>query len=194
MKLGLSSMNNFAYGLTGTTFYFSHGEDRDEFDHVLIGLHYEQKPATMTESILLEKMARSYWLSHALKLQNSMLADDELTSDEQQKQLSLYLRYQTTHDGASASALTDLLKLRAERRKAEIDLESQKQKQAMVGVRESAEKPRMDEAARSRRAEDRKIERHRWDVLLAEAKVDNQILLNSNLERSAQPPVLRDMD
>ena len=78
----------------------------------------------MTETILVEKMARSYWLSQrALKLQNSVLADDELTSDEQHKQLSLYLRYQTTHDRAFQRALTDLLKLRAERRKQEIGFE-----------------------------------------------------------------------
>ena len=50
----------------------------------------------MTESILVEKMARSYWLAQrALRLQTSCLADDELSFDEQQ-QLSLYLRYQTT--------------------------------------------------------------------------------------------------
>jgi hypothetical protein len=168
----ISSMNHFQHGLTGSAFYFIHGEDPEEFDHVLTGLRYEHKPATMTESILVEKMARSYWLAQrALKLQNSVLADDELTLDEQHKQLSLYIRYQTTHDRAFQRALTDLLKLRAERRKAEIGFESQKQKETVIALRQSAE--------------NRRQERHKWDVLLAEAKVDHQILLNSNLEYAA---------
>jgi hypothetical protein len=179
----ISSMNNFKYGLTGTKFYILPDEDYDEFDHVLMGLRYEHKPATMTESILVEKMARSYWLSlRALKLRNSVLADDELTSDEQHKQLSLYIRYQTTHDRAFRAALTDLLKLRAERRKLEIGFESQKRQEALVALRQSAENRRLDEAARSQRAEDRKIERHKWDVLLAEAKMNHQMVLTSNLE------------
>jgi hypothetical protein len=165
----ISSMNHFQHGLTGSVFYFIHGEDPEEFDHVLTGLRYEHQPATMTESILVEKMARSYWLSQrALKLQNSCLADDELTFDEQHKQLSLYLRYQTTHDRAFQRSLTGLLKLRAERRKAEIGFVSQNQKEAIVALRQSAE--------------NRRQERHRWDVLLAEAKVDHQLVLNSNLK------------
>jgi hypothetical protein len=164
-----SSRNNFQHGLTGSAFYFIHGEDPEEFDHVLVGLRYEHKPATMTESILVEKMARSYWLSQrALKLQNSVLADDELTFEEQQKELSLYIRYQTTHDRAFRGALNDLLKLRAERRKAEIGFESQRRQDGILALRQSAET--------------RKQERHKWDILHVEAKMNHQMVLTSNLE------------
>lgn len=165
----VSAMNHFKYGLTGTKFHILPDEDFDDFDHVLMGLRYEHKPATMTESILVEKMARSYWLAQrALRLQNSCLADEDLTPGGQHKQLSLYLRYQTTHDRAFHSALTDLLKLRSERRKTEIGFESQRRQEVIVAIRQSAE--------------NRRQERHKWDVLLAEAKVDHQIVLTSNLE------------
>jgi hypothetical protein len=68
----------------------------------------------------------------------------------------------------ATGALNDLLKLRAETRKAEIGFVSQKQKEAVLALRQSAE--------------NRRQERHKWDILLSEAKVDHQILLNSNLE------------
>jgi hypothetical protein len=164
-----SSLNNFQHGLTGTAFYFIHGEDPEQFDHVLTGLRSEHQPTTITESILVENMARAYWLSQrALRCQHACFSDASLTMEEQSRRLALFLRYQTTHDRAFRNALNDLLKLRSERRKAEIGFVSQKQKEAIISLRQSAE--------------NRRQERHKWDVLLAEAKVDHQIILNSNLE------------
>ena len=123
----------------------------------------------MTEAILVEKMAQSYWLSkRALHVQDECCTDAELSLDEQQKQLALFIRYQTTHDRAFHRSLNDLLKLRAERRKAEIGFESQRRAEADHIRREAAEK--------------RKQERHKWDIMLAEAKVDHQIVLTSNLD------------
>jgi hypothetical protein len=163
-----SCKNNFRYGLTGNSFTVLDFEDQDEFDHVLCGLRFEHQPSTMTEAILVEKMAQSYWLSkRALYLQDQCSTDAELALEEQQKQLALFLRYQTTHDRAFHRSLNDLLKLRAERSKAEIGFESQKRAEADHLRREAAEK--------------RKQERHKWDLLLAEARVDHQITLTSNL-------------
>jgi hypothetical protein len=163
-----SCKNNFRYGLTGNSFAVLDFEDQDEFDQVLSGLRFEHQPSTMTEAILVEKMAQSYWLAkRALQLQDQCSTDGELTLDEQQKQLALFIRYQTTHDRAFHRSLNDLLKLRAERRRAEIGFESQTQKAAHEARREAAEK--------------RKQEHHKWDILLAEAKVDHQITLTSNL-------------
>ena len=164
-----SSQNNFKYGLTGASFSVLASEDQDEFDHVLCGLRFEHQPATMTESILVEKMAQSYWLSkRALYLQDQCATDEELTLEQQQKELALFIRYQTTHDRAFHRSLNDLLKLRAERRRAEIGFESQKHKIAAESRREAAEK--------------RKQELHEFAVLLAEAKLDSQLLQNSNLD------------
>lgn len=164
-----SSLNNVRHGLTRARFVVLDSEDQDEFDHVLCGMRFEFQPETMNEAILVEKMAQSYWLSkRAVNLQDSCLAGGEISFDEQQKQLSLYLRYQTTHDRAYRSALSDLLKLRAERRKQEIGFESQKQKEAAESRRQSTE--------------NRKQDRHKLDMLLAAAKLNHQELLNSELQ------------
>jgi hypothetical protein len=40
----------------------------------------------------------------------------------------------------------------------------------------------LDKTARSQRAEDRTIERHKWDISFAEAKLNHQMVLTSNLE------------
>jgi hypothetical protein len=163
-----SSRNNFRHGFTGA-FHLLHTEDESQFAGLLESLRNEHKPSTITEAVLVETMAQSFWLvQRAIAFQNECLTDAEISAADRERQLSLYLRYQTTHQRAFHRALNDLLKLRAEKRKAEIGFESQKQKQALIAVRESAEK--------------RKQDTHKWDILLAEAKADHQLLLNSNLE------------
>jgi glycogen debranching enzyme len=181
-----SSQNNFRYGLTGNSFTVLDFEDQDEYDRVLCGLRFEHQPATMTESILVEKMAQSYWLrNRALYLQDQCSTNQELSLEEQQKQLALFLRYQTTHDRAFHRSLNDLLKLRSEKRKVEIGFESQKQRAALELRREAAEKRKQDDAALRQRAEDRKKELHPFAVLLAEARVDHQMVLTSNAKLTA---------
>jgi hypothetical protein len=163
-----SCLNNFRHGLAGA-FTVLEFEDQDEFDRLLCGLRFEHQPSTMTESILVEKMAQSHWLSkRALYLQDQCATDEDLTIDQQQKQLALFIRYQTTHDRAFHRALNDLLKLRAERRRNEIGFESQRRHQAQESRRQSAEK--------------RKQEIHELAVMLAEAKLNHQQVLTSNLE------------
>jgi hypothetical protein len=177
-----SSRNNFRHGFTGA-FHLLPTENQSQFAGLLESLRNEHKPATITEAMLVETMAQSFWLvQRAIAFQNECLAQAPLLPEERDrrldepaalseaktKELALYLRYQTTHQRAFHRSLNDLLKLRAEKRKAEIGFESQKQKQALIELRQSAE--------------NRRQERHKWDVLLAEAKTDHQLLLNSNLE------------
>jgi len=169
-----SSMNNFRYGLTGSSFTVLDSENQDEYDHLLCGLRFEHQPATITEAILVEKMAQSHWLSkRALYLQDQCATDEELTLEQQQKQLALFIRYQSTHDRAFHRALNDLLKLRSERRKTEIGFESQKRLAAAESRRDSAEK--------------RKQDLHNLNVLLAEAKLNYQLLQNSSLDSTNRP-------
>jgi hypothetical protein len=115
-------------------------------------------------------MAQHYWLSQrAMKLQHLCFKPDLPTCD-QPADLALYLRYQTTHERAFHKALNDLLKLRAEKRKTNIGFESQQRKQAQETRRDAAE--------------NRKQELHHWAVLLSEAKLDHQKVLNV----APQPP------
>ena len=163
-----SSQNNFRHGLTCGIFALLGWENHDEFYTLLDDLAAEHQPVTPTERLLVEKMAQSWWLrTRALLLQGICFHDKApICNQDQEKDLALYVRYQTTHDRAFHTALNALLKLRAEKRKAEIGFESQKQR----------------EAAETRRAgaETRKQELHKWAVSLAEAKVDRQQTLNAN--------------
>ena len=118
-----SSMNNFRHGLTGA-FRVLPSENQNEFDQLLDALRAEHQPATITESMLIEKMAEHYWLAQrALRCQHACFVDGSLTMEEESRRLSLFMRYQTTHDRAFRAALNDLLKLRSEKRKAEFGFE-----------------------------------------------------------------------
>jgi len=124
-----SSQNNFRHGLTGH-FAVLPWEDLDRYLDLSAELHEEHQPTTMTEHLLVERMAQHQWLGQrALHLQNVCFNMD-LPLCEQEKLLALYLRYGTTHDRAFHKCLADLLKLRAQRTKEENGFESQKRQAA----------------------------------------------------------------
>ena len=159
-----SSQNNFRHGFTGG-FRVLGWENAAEFNQLLQQLTDEHQPSTPTETLLVTQIAQSWWLrTRALSLQNECFSGDSVD----QKQLALYLRYQTTHERSFHKALSELLKLRAEKRRSEIGFESQEAKQNRA--RQQAE------------AHARRQELHKWHVLLAQAKVDNQELQNMKLE------------
>jgi hypothetical protein len=118
------AQNNFRHGLT-SHFSVLSCESPKEYAALLTGLREEHQPSTMTEQMLVEKMAQHFWLSQRAQ----RFADVSLETQDD-KQLALYLRYQTTNDRAFHKCLDQLVKLRAEKRKQEIGFESQKQKQA----------------------------------------------------------------
>jgi len=163
----VSCLNNFRWGFCGA-FNVLPAENAEVYDNLLLSLRLEHKPSTATEAILVEKMAQHHWLSQrAMRLQELTMAEDP-PAQAQERQFSLYLRYQTTNDRAFHKCLNDLLKLRAEQRKAQIGFESQKMKQ--------------EDHARKLSIEKRKQDVHKMEILLAEAKADHQLLLNSQLE------------
>jgi len=121
-------LNAFRHGLAGAFLILS-DEVREDFDELYEGLRAEHQPQTPTEILLVESMAQHYWMKQrALRLQTLCFDGDE-------KSLALYLRYQTTHERAFHKALDTLLKLRAEKHKAEIGFVSQQSR-----AREQAEK------------------------------------------------------
>jgi hypothetical protein len=90
-------LNAFRHGLAGA-FMILPDEDHEDFNELQLGLRAEHKPDTPTEILLIESMAQHYWLKQrALRLQNFCF-DDDGNCDE--KQLAVFLRYQTTHDRA----------------------------------------------------------------------------------------------
>ncbi len=180
----IASQNNFRFGFTGT-FRVLAWENEVEFQILLDTLHAEHQPSTPTETVLVDKMAQSLWLSKRAVLLQDLTMDIAAPLCENPKQLALYLRYQATHDRAFRNALTDLLKLRAETRKQQIGFESQQRHQNDEGRKEANH-------LRREAAENRKQERHRWDILLAEAKVDHQQLLNLDIRHAPTLASLRE--
>ena len=162
----ISARNNFRNGFSGA-FTVLPWESQDEFDMLLGSLRDEHKPSGLTEMILVDKIAQAIWLSKRAIILQHVTFNHELPTCDDQKQLALYLRYQTTNERAFHKCLNDLLKLRAEKRKQKIGFESQSHKQADHVRREASE--------------NRKQSMHRMDVLLAEAKLDDQMLRTSRL-------------
>jgi hypothetical protein len=145
------SQNNFRHGFTGA-FKVLPWEAREAFQTLLADLRTQHQPAAGFETTLVEKMAQHYWLAQrALSPQESCF-NPETPACDKEKDLALYLRYQTTHDRAFHKCADELRKLRAEKRKAEIGFESQEHK-------------RNHEARREADA-NRKQELHKWRVLL----------------------------
>jgi hypothetical protein len=174
----IAARNNFRYGFTGA-FSVLLWENQAEFDALLTGLRTEHQPATPTETALVEKMAQALWLGKRALLLQELTFNIEMPACIDEKQLALYIRYQTTHDRAFHKCLDQLLKLRAEKRKQEIGFESQERKRKENDHRTA-------DQLRSEAAENRKQELHRYHVLLAEAKFEHQDFQNSALRHSAR--------
>ena len=164
------SFNAFRHGLTGR-FAIMPYESEDDYQELLDGLREEHRPATRTEHLLVDRMAEHHWLSQrALYLQGFCF--NEVGGCDNDAHLALYLCYQTTHERAFHKCLNDLLKLRAERRREQNGFVSQQHKKADQARREAREK--------------RQQERHRWAVLIDQAKLDRQNLLNRQLPGGEQ--------
>ena len=165
------AQNNFRHGLSGH-FQVLPWENGDEYEDLRDRLRADYQASTPFEEELVGRMAQHYWLTRrALFLQETCFSP-EMPLCEQEKQLALYLRYQTTHERAFERCASELRKLRNEKRKAEIGFESQKRKQAEEARREANEN-------RRQAAENRKQGLHQFAVLLAEAKLDQQNMLTS---------------
>jgi hypothetical protein len=132
----ISSRNNFRHGFTGA-FCLLPGESQEEFNQLVADLAEEHQSATVTESILVNDMARHYWLhQRALRMQEDCFSYD-LTAPDTQKQLDLFVRYGVTHERAFARCLSALLKLRKDKLNLERGFESQKRQGARDGAREA---------------------------------------------------------
>jgi hypothetical protein len=172
-----AARNNFRHGLTPfSEFWVLPSESQTQFDQLLAQFQQEHQPETPTEEALVQAMAEHHWLRHrAMRLEESCF---DYTTGQiiDERKLALYLRYQTSHERAFHKALNDLLKLRAEKRKADIGFERQEQARAT-------------EARRQERHEMKK-ERHQWEIILAEVKVEGQQLrdLNRDIRESERLP------
>src|SRR3954463_15623219 len=124
----ISAMNNFRHGFNGA-FTVLPWEKQDEFDMLLEALRDEHKPSGLTEPVLVDRMAQALWLSKRAVMLQHVTFNHNLAACDDEKQLALYIRYQTTNERAFHKCLSDLLKLRSEKRKQDIGFESQQRLQ-----------------------------------------------------------------
>ena len=162
-----AARNNFRHGLSPSSqFWVLPSESQTEFNQLHAGFRDEHQPATLTEEALVQAMAEHHWLRHrALRLEESCFDYTTGQVIDAQK-LSLSLRYQIAHERAFHKALNDLLKLRAEKRKAEIGFERQQHAR--------------QEQTRKQEKHEMTKERHKWKILLDEVKVEGQQLRDLN--------------
>ncbi len=176
----ISCLNHFRHGFTGA-FTVLASESQDMFDALDLTLRAEHKPQTVTETVLIDKMAQYIWLGRrAIDLQQDTMSDTALPLDVKEKFFALYLRYQTTNDRGFHKCLSDLLKLRAEKRKEQIGFDSQKRLEAEELRREANEK--------------RKQDKHKMQIWLLQAEGEHRELKNSALDTSGaglQPRIER---
>ncbi len=171
----VSCKNNFRFGFTGA-FTVLPWEDELDFESLRTGLLAEHKPTTQTERLLVDGMAEHYWLKQrAITLQNKCLT--MLSPPEREKELALYLRYQTTNDRAFYKSLNQLLSLRAEKRKQQIGFESQKRQEAEELRREADEK--------------RKEKKHKMQIWLLQAEGEHREMKNNELDPFETDPRTR---
>ncbi len=105
-----SSRNSLKHGLASGQIIIP-GEDASAFESLLAALLDEHQPGGTTEELLIAEMAQSHWLAQrALRLQNECFTAEGVDD----KRLSLYMRYHTTHQRAFHKALTTLMKLKKE--------------------------------------------------------------------------------
>jgi hypothetical protein len=151
----ISALNNFRHGFTGA-FCILPWEEQDEYDLLYGGLLDDHRPSNTTEHVLVKNMAQSCWLhQRALTLQQMCFDHQRPMCDADcQKQLALYLRYQTTHDRAFNKALDQLQKLRAKKRKEQRDEAalSQRAEDSRIGF-ESQERKRQEQARKQTEAQ-----------------------------------------
>ena len=192
-ETGLAAIahNNFRHGLA-SAFVVLPSENHAAYDDLLLNLNLEFSPSTETEEILVTAMAQHHWLTQrALRLQQPLFeAALETGAAPEAKQLGLYLRYQSTHDRAYHKALSQLLRLRSDRRCSQmIGFESQKARNEMQEAKlvafAEAQQAKQTQAIR---AQEMKEELHAAKLRQAEAHA-SYAELEDYMKRTMEAPL-----
>ncbi len=126
-----SAQNHTIHGLARkdeANFKLLTTEDPAAFAALQKAFNDEHRPTTETELTLVNRMAESEWLTRRAQrlLDNFIHPDTGLVTDE--KHFNLYMRYKNAHTRAFHKCLSDLLKLRSEKRKENLGFEAQRVK------------------------------------------------------------------
>ena len=147
-----SSQNSWQHGLTVGVFRVLEHESQFHYDLLRQELLAEHNPTTTTEAILVERMAQHHWMrNRAVHYQTACL---ESADGLDTARLNLFMRYETQQERAFHKCLNDLLKIRADKQKAEIGFASHTRKQEM----------------------------HAFDLLFRQAEIDHQQVRMSSVK------------
>jgi len=110
-----SSQNGLKHGLASSTLIIQ-GESEDVFNTLLAGLLAEHKPETLTETLLIQDMAKYHWLiDRALGLQSEVVSKTLLATSQIAPELGLLVRYQTANERAFQRAFATFTAMRKAR-------------------------------------------------------------------------------
>jgi hypothetical protein len=110
-----SSQNSLKHGLASYQLIIP-GESEEEFNTLLTGLLTEHQPSTLTETLLVQDMAKYHWLTdRALRLQSDTMGRTVIPIHENAALLALFIRYQTANERAFQRAFASLNTLRKTR-------------------------------------------------------------------------------
>ncbi len=167
-----SAQNHTIHGLArhqNGNFRILASEDPAVFESFKQSFLDEHQPSTPTEIVLVNRMIESEWLAQrALRLQERF-TDPETGIATSDQKFSLYVRYQTTHTRAFHKCLSDLNKLRADKRKAGLGVEAQRLKQEAQTIANARHVMRKN-------LHDLEIHMKDTDLLLAVCKYTDQLL------------------
>ncbi len=171
--LAISSQNRTTHGLArhNGTFRLLTTEDPEKFEQLKASLELEHQPTTETESILVNNMAESTWLSQRAAKLIDTTTDPDTGVITDPLMFNLYMRYRTTHTRAFHKSLNDLLKLRKETRTEQNGFEAQKRAEALLNLK--LEKHEM------------KKHGHYWELLLKDGKAMHQMISVLNARSAA---------
>ena len=114
MVKGLPSQNALTHGLASGTLLI-YGEDESAYNALLADLFAEWQPATPTENLMVNNMAKHHWLvERALRLQGEILTRPG--PHNLSHSFAVLIRYQVTNERAFTRALKALEDLQRARR------------------------------------------------------------------------------
>lgn len=124
------SQNRRTHGLVGR-FTVLPWECAEDFQALTLSFYAEHKPETDTERRLVDSLIQHYWLKErAVQLQEQLLTNSADPTDVDSRKLSLFLRYQSTHERSYYKAERELQNARKAKAKQDIGFEPQITKQA----------------------------------------------------------------